>query len=177
MNGRSANLDALHAFARKAFAEWRGLSAPCALEEALRVFEPQSEWIGTGRLGLHAVEAHYRFVRAAAYAEPLRVWFADTGILLVEAEGPIDDLLFPALTSQLGEPEARLDTYFGFSRVEKGEWVYPSRGLALSSDSGGREIHRLWAFAPTTLSGYLEELRVDLKQRPMTEARWNHGRV
>ncbi len=173
MSRRSACLDALHAFAAKAFAGWRGLPQSCSVDDVLGVFAPQSEWIGAGALGRDSVPASYRFCTAPSYAAPIRLWFVESQIRLLEAEGPLDGLPFAALAAQMGEPEAKLDTWFGFARVEAGEWVYAARGIAFAGDSGCRQVHRLWVFAPATLEHYLQTLRVDLRQRPLPEARWN----
>jgi hypothetical protein len=169
----SACLDALRAFAAKRFADWRGLPAPCSVEDALGVFAPQSEWVGAAALGSDSVPASYRYCTAPSYATPVRLWFADSEIRLLDAEGPLDGLPFAALAAPLGEPEAKLDTWFGFARVAAGEWVYAARGIAFAGDSSCRQIHRLWVFAPTTVEHYLQTLRVDLRQRPLPEARWN----
>jgi hypothetical protein len=171
MSGSSACMESLHAFAARAFADWRGLLSPCLIEDALHILVPQDEWIGAGNLGSSALAASYRFCRVPSYPTPVRVWFADSEVRLIEAEGPLESLSFTDLTRQLGEPEARLDSWYGFAAVEKGEWVYATRGIAVSCGPSGIEVSRLYAFAPMSVQDYVRRLRIDQRQRPLPEAR------
>jgi hypothetical protein len=171
MIGSSACMDSLHAFAAKAFADWRGLLSPCLIEDALHILMPQDEWIGTGSLGSDALAASYRFCRVPSYPAPVRVWFADSEVRLIEAEGPLESLSFAQLTRQLGEPEARLDSWYGFAAVEKGEWVYAARGIAVSCGPSGREVSRLYVFAPISVQDYVQDVRINQRQRPLPPAR------
>ncbi len=172
MTASSPCLAALNAFAQKEFAEWRGLPFSCTMSDALQAFAPQDEWIGAGKLGSAAVAANYRFFVVPSYPAPVRVWFDDSVIHLVDVEGPIEDLTFQALSERLGGQAVKLDSYFGVVKVDEGEWVYADRGIAFSGDTGRREIYHLWVFAPTTAESYRQHLRMDLRERPMPRPEW-----
>ena len=171
MSGSSACTDGLHAFAARAFADWRGLLSPCLIEDVLQVFTPQDEWIGAGTLGSNALAVSYRFCHVPSYAAPVRVWFAGSEVRLIEAEGPLEGMSFTQLTRHLSEPEAKLDSWYGFAAVEQGEWVYAAKGIAVSCGPSSREISRLYVFAPMPVQDYVRNLRIDQRQRPLPEAR------
>ena len=173
MPAQTACQKVLKAYARRDFADWRGLPADCTVDEVLHVFNAQDEWIGSGNLGLDAVSANYRYCLVPSFNAPVRVWFVPKRVLQLEAENPPDDLTTTALESALGEPLAKLDSYFGVALIEQNEWVYPERGIAFNTQSEGTGITRLCVFAPTTLESYRHKIRLNVRQRPMPEARPN----
>jgi hypothetical protein len=156
-------------FARQDFAAWRGLPPDCTVGEVLERFAPQDDWIGFAQLGSDFVAASYRYCRVPSYGTPVRIWFIDERVVELEAMDLAKMTDVQELADVLGQPPARLDSYLGVVLVENGEWVYPERGLAFSTDSSGQHVSRLSVFASTDLEGYRRRLRVKTGATPMPE--------
>jgi hypothetical protein len=155
---------ALNTFARKAFETWRGLPADCAAEELFRVAPLLNTGIARGVRGRSKRWLYSRVVRFERYAEPVRVWqyaLEDKRIVLLEVDYPALPQAPNQLLQVIGEPEARLDCYWDILRLPAGEWVYPARGISLLVNVPTRTWLRVTVFAATTLTKYLEELRLD----------------
>jgi hypothetical protein len=156
--------DAVDKLLAKDIAQWRGLPDNCNLA-ALKNVE-----IGTdesrGLLGSDGINTYYRRVKAPAYAEVMKVWLRDETIVRISV--PLPELADPrALVRSLGEPDAKLDTYFQTTPTvhKQGEWVYAHRGLALVLSFDRAVVMELIVFAPTTLDDYVKRLRFSEQPR------------
>jgi hypothetical protein len=158
---------ALRAFAAKDFVNWHGLPAACMDNDLQRIFSAQDDWVGTGRLGLDAITAKYRFWHVNGYSSPVRTWLVKSRLVEIDVETLADELRVAVLASVLGAPTAKLDAYFGVPLIEQSEWVYPERGIIFNTDSSGTFIARLGVFVPATLEVYRHKLRMNLQQKPV----------
>jgi hypothetical protein len=155
-------LEPLRRFAARDFRGWSGLHQPTMVADVAAVFEvddtPQPALLGSeGRA------AGWLTVEAEGYPEGIRVWLDGIDVVLLEGPGvALPDGLQPLL-DELGEPDARLDSYLGVFRLEGSEWVYPSRGLSLYVNPENMVLLRVAGYAPATLDDYERRLRLDLE--------------
>src|SRR5271166_1633336 len=123
---QSACQEALGRFAEQHFEHWAGLPTDCSSAEVLARFGQLNDGVGRGMLGSEV--AQFMMVLVPAYPEPVRVWYRAEHIVLLDTAYP--DFLAGTVVA-LGEPAVRLDYYWKRLLIPNGQWVYPSRGLAL----------------------------------------------
>jgi hypothetical protein len=145
-----------------------------------------AQWIGLGRISeaeiakaypLMEGEAgavrgqerrHYR-VRTLAWPgfdHTFSLFFGDGRLVILEIDyWSFDEVECARTLEALGPPPHRLDGVFRMSRIGRGEWVYPARGLALCVIPETGLIARWTAFVATTLGDYRKRVR------PMEAAR------
>jgi hypothetical protein len=147
----SALHDILRRFTPAELARWDGLPAELPLGD---LDGPRGE----GRLGTERVPALWTSVPSDVFAGGLRVWHEGSVVLAIEGRDPTG--LPPA--SDLGEPEAQLDTYLGRLRLEGGERVYPARGLALRVNPENGVLLGAIGFVPTSAGDYGARVRPEV---------------
>jgi hypothetical protein len=81
--------------------------------------------------------------------------------VLLDTEMPVVEGGSQALQEAIGPPEQRLDAAWDVLTLPRGEWVWPSRGLAAVVNEPTGAIVRLSAFAPVSAETYVQELRRD----------------
>lgn len=148
------------ALAERRFADFRGLNAQCAPAALFPGWSDDPERFRVRPLGRNQVKVRTTPIELAGYLRP-EVSVRDGSLVLFDAKGP--ELDSAALLSALGEPELKLDAHFGTLPLPQGEYVYPSRGLALWV-SHGKIVH-LAAFVPTSAEDYRATLSPDLEKK------------
>ncbi|HEY2929520.1 hypothetical protein [Piscinibacter sp.] len=154
---------ALTAFMQRRLADWHGLPPQARIDEARRILGLSAAAEGRGSVGSARHAAQWQSLDD----RPLVLWARANELVLLEFEGPFDDL--DALAA-LGAPAARLDVNWGVAPLPEGEWVYPERGLAVLVSPQGQAL-RLFGFAPMPLAAYQRDLRRNPKPRPMPAPR------
>jgi hypothetical protein len=148
----------VRAFLGKRFAELHGLPPACRLDDvATALGGPAAS--DTGWLGEQPRRASFRMAVVAGYADPIRIWHDQGGLVMLDAEYPAAPGGWPALRAALGAPDAKLDYRWGVVTVAGGEWVYLSRGLSVFLTPALDTVVRVAAFAPTSLAAYRQTLR------------------
>jgi hypothetical protein len=151
--------DVLRLFAAADLAGWTGL--PDALSPA-SVLPPEQGAGGVGVLGDERRRAQWISIPSTVYAGGLRVWHDGGLVLVVEGLDPLDASGGPLAAPDLGEPEATLETFLGRLRLEGGERVYASRGLALRVNPENGVLLGAVGFAPTDSAEYRARLRPEV---------------
>ncbi len=151
----------LRAFADRNLAAWYGLPADCPASAARRAFALGEECDGRGPLGSQRLAAEYH----ALDDRPLRIWRRAASVVLLDFQGPFDDI---DLVRLFGAPSHKTAIRWGYAALPDGEWLYPQRGLAAIVVAGGKVAHLL-GFAPTTAERYAEVLRPDMGKQPLSQ--------
>lgn len=147
--------EALARIAALDLTRWDGLPG-CSLGDVAAVWRADETGPRETRLGAEAATVQ----RFDAGDRWLRVWSRDGAVVLIDVDGPLD-----ADVGALGEPDGRLSAHVGFAVYPEGELVFARRGLSLALAESGL-VQYVAVFAPTTLDGYTERLRIDRTQRP-----------
>lgn len=88
----------------------------------------------------------------------LSVWVdRDDRVILIDADRP--PVSAEAYLRVFGEPEARLDYAWRGATLERGEHVWPARGVVVVASPDVTGVVRVGVFAPTTLADYRAKLR------------------
>lgn len=153
---------ALQIFAAREFASWTGMPE-CSLVEVTQQFPLMNEGVGFARLGKN--KRQFRMLIVAGYDHPVRIWTDDEKVLMLDVQYPSFPSELAELLKQSGEPEAKLDYDWGTMRLEKSEWIYADRGLALFLAPDASRVFHLAAFSRTTLQGYEENFQLHLGKR------------
>ena len=156
--------EVLTALAALELNDWAGLHQDTVLDHARQVFDIEEEWCGTGRLGSEGKKTVWYSVSARGFPEGLRLWVSGGELLLVDAPHPDLPGKLDGLLAALGPPPERLDSYLGTLLIENSEWVYPERGLTVFVNPANRRLLRIAVYRPVSLSGYRENLRLNLKR-------------
>jgi len=154
---------ALQNFAAHEFMNWTGLPESCSLVEVTQQFPLVNEGYGLTWLG--RTKREFRMLVVAGYDHPVRVWSDGPRVLMLDVGYPSLSSGIADLLNHLGEPETKSDYDWRTMRIEKGEWVYPDRGLALFLSSDNSSIFHLAVFSRTTMQGYEENFQLDLGER------------
>lgn len=168
MNEDDANdvcRDAWRLIRNKTFHDWTGLPAACSYGDFDEAFERMGEEYGRNTLGSGKLRTRYRTYTADEYEEPLKVWFRDDDLVLIEISYP--ELPYPGtdLLDRLGEPDDRLDYELDVIEIEGGAWIYPPRGIALFLDAGKERVMRISLFRSCSPAEYAAEIRRDTSVR------------
>lgn len=154
---------ALQDFATRVFTRWTGLPESCSLPEVIQQFRLMNDGVGLARLGERKRE--FRMLIVPEYEHPVRIWSDGPKVLMLDAEYPSFSSEVAVLLNELGEPQAKLDYDWGMIRIEKGEWVYPDRGLALFFADDNSRVFHLAVFPRTTMQNYEENFQLHLGKR------------
>ena len=141
---------------------WRGL--PARLEPGQRDEAPALVTLGSEFVPAELVHLDDPIEGARA-----RGWLRDGYVVLLDVawERSVDAVLLDTL----GEPPERADVVDGLTRLPKGEWLFPDRGLAAVIEASAHRIRRLLGFVPTAVETYRRELQPDFAtyRRPIDE--------
>lgn len=153
--------DAWDIIRNRSFHEWTGLPSTCTYPDFDDTFERKDDAYGRDTLGSAKRRTRYRMHVAEPFEEPLKVWFRDDDLVMIDISHP--ELPYPdgELLERLGDPEARLDYSFDVMEIEDGAWLYPTRGMALFLDAGKETVMRLSLFPPCDLGAYARRLQRD----------------
>lgn len=138
---------------------WQGLPVELSITEIAGAYPGLSQDMAVGMVGEDTRRAYFKVLTSKCFPFPLQIWYIDEQVVKIEGDQP--EIINPdALLEALGEPEARLDCHYDVDFIEKGEWVYPRRGLSLCRDDDG-SIVRLTGFHPMSLERYQSQIRFD----------------
>ena len=154
--------DALRLFAAADVADWAGLPAVLPLADAAAALTLESGAAGVGSLGDEHRRAQWISIPSQVFAGGLRLWHDGDLVLVVEGHDPVDAAGAPLAAPDAGEPEATLDTFLGRLRLEGGERVYASRGLALRVNPENGLLLGAIGFAPSAADEYRTRLRPEV---------------
>jgi hypothetical protein len=147
------------AIARRDFVGWRGLNPACRPGHLVKNLPADPERFRRRRLGRDGIDAQTAVVELSGYDRP-HVSIRDGAVALFDARPELDAA---ALLADLGEPDAKLDAYFGTLKKPEGEWVWASRGIAIWKS--GDNVFHLALFRPTSVENYEATLSPDLRKR------------
>jgi hypothetical protein len=146
-------------FGARRFADWSGLPRDCAISQLAAASRSGMPGVGSGRIGKRAAE--FRTFKIDGFPHAVRAWFEGDTLLMLDAEYPDPSGTLAAEIEKLGEPEARLDSWWDVLNLKRAEWVYASRGLAAFINPDNRTVLRLLAFPPASLADYERNFRID----------------
>jgi len=154
---------AKHAIEARHFVGWHGLPAGCAPDAVfgIKLDEP---W-GTMPLGSSFEKARTRVIELAGYGRAL-AYVRDGALALFDAMTPELDGGWPALSADLGPPEATFDWIFGTVAMPAGELVYAKRGLTVFLNPENRVVAYITVYMSTTVDEYAARLRPSREKRP-----------
>lgn len=162
---------AIRKFGERDLRGWAGLPEDCSFEQITAVFPLANEGVGISRLGETKKQFHLTLVNG--YAHPVRAWIDGSRVLLLDTRLPVLATGLDELEKSLGEPDIKLDYDWGTLKLDGGEWVYASRGLALFVVPSNRNLAHLAVFPATSTEEYLAKYRVHLGKRlkPLSKGR------
>lgn len=147
---------AKHAIDARRFVGWLGLPAGCA-PDALSGVRLDDTW-GAMPLGSSFEKARSHLVELPGYGRAL-VYARDGAVAMFDAMAPQLDGGWPALSTDLGAPEATFDWMFGTVAMPAGELVYANRGLTIVLNPENKAVAYISAYVPTTVEEYARRLR------------------
>lgn len=157
--------EAWKAMRDREYRTWHGIPTGCRYADFDAAFPRLRDAYGQGRLGRNRRQARFRMHVDDRYQHPLKVWFRDERLVLIEISYP--QLPYPTqeLFSRLGTPEARLDYHLDVMPVSEGAWVYSAQGLTLFLDAGQREVMRIALFHACSVDEYVSGVHPDVQVR------------
>ena len=159
MTGECA--DARDRITRVELVRWPGLPSGCRPSELFpELSDDTSQW-AVRPLGGEYERAAFAVVDLPGYYRPT-VSVRDGAVVMFDGMNPRLAGGLEPLVSDLGDPEARLDYRHGTLSVERGEWVYPSRGATLFVNTTADAALHVALFRPMTCEQYLRLLRPHL---------------
>ena len=120
------------------FVGWRGLPPGCA-PDVLFGIKLDNTW-GVMPLGSSFEKARSHLVELTGYGRAL-AYVRDGAVAMFDAMAPQLDGGWPALSTDLGAPEATFDWVFGTVAMPVGELVYAKRGLTIVLNRRIRRSH------------------------------------
>lgn len=145
-----------------------GIPADCSERALVEAFGLAFEGEGSHVIGTRpGRRCRTRMLRAAGFDEPLRASLdeADGRVALLDVEYP-ELVVSPAeVLAGMGEPQTRLDFSWDTLMLERAEWVWPARGVALQVNPETDVWLRWMVFSPTSLDGYQADSRLVLGTR------------
>jgi len=111
-----------------------------------------------GTLGVDRVQVRWRAIEAGIAGDRLRLWHDGEHVLAVEVEAPQPVGGWNALRAAIGAPDVKLAYWDDVVESKDGQWVYPSRGLAVFTTLADTELARVVVFPPTTIATYRARL-------------------
>lgn len=146
------------------FVGWRGLPPGCSPEAVFGV-KLDDSW-GAMPLGASFESARSRLVELTGYGRAL-VYARDGAVAMFDAMAPQLDRGWPALSADLGAPEAAFDWVFGTIAMPAGERVYAQRGLTIFLNPENQAVAYISVHVPTTVDEYARRLRPPRAKRAM----------
>lgn len=158
-DNQSTCTTAMDTFSSRNFGDWNGLPANCSLPDVLSYFGMDTANPINGQLGNSA--ALYIALPVEGFQNPLRFWFRDETLILIEAEYPEIEGDLAQLQADLGSPTAQLSFNWRDLTLDEAQWVYADRGIALIINPDNQLLLYLSVFTPTTLNDYKQQLFLD----------------
>jgi hypothetical protein len=157
--------DLLDPVARGDLRGWPGLPGGLTLAELTSAYPADSDWAGSAQLGRRHRQASYRWVRFSGQQVLCRAWSDGEQVILLDLADPPVTAGPAELAGLVGEPGTALDTWQGTLPMPESELVFPCHGLAVFVNRDTGAAWHLALFSPTTLPGYEDDLRIDLRAR------------
>ena len=159
--------DVLRTLADRKFGSWTGLPPSCSLPEVTQHFPLLNDGVGLARLG--RTKRQFRMLVVEGYEHPVRIWLDGSQVLMLDVQYPNFSSEGDVAIKELGEPEAKLDYDWGTLPIERGEWVYASRGLTLFNASNNLSVLHLAVYRRTPLQAYEDNFRLHLGKKPFPQ--------
>jgi len=153
---------AKHAIEARQFAGWHGLPAGCA-SDALFGIRLDDTW-GAMPLGSTFEKARSHLVELPGYGRAL-AYVRDSAVAMFDAMAPQLDGGWPALSADLGPPEATFDWIFGTIAMPAGERVYAKRGLTIFVNPENHAVVYISLYVATAVDEYARRLRPPREKR------------
>jgi len=154
---------AKRAIESRLFVGWRGLPAGCA-PDAVFGIKLDDAW-GAMSLGSSFETARTHLVELEGYGRAL-AYARDGAVAMFDAMAPDLEGGWPALSADLGPPEATFDWTFGTVVMPAGELVYATRGLTIFLNPENRVVAYISVYVRTTVDEYARRLRPPREKRP-----------
>jgi hypothetical protein len=153
---------ALEALLQRRLDVWEGWPATCAWGDLLTGLDVTSTADNDVTLGSARATASFDRVSPLVSHDARRITLAiyrrDGRIVRIDVDEAVLGGEAAPLIGALGPPEVRLPyTLWGFTHPN-GQWLWPSRGLAVYVDRASARIHHAAVFTPTDLATYKREL-------------------
>lgn len=87
------------------------------------------------------------------------MYVRDGAVAVFDAMSPNLDGGWPALSVDLGAPEATFDWVFGTVAMPAGELVYATRGVTIYLNPENHAVAYVTLYVPTTIDEYTRRLR------------------
>jgi hypothetical protein len=149
----------LDKFKSRDFSGWQGLPVGCSIQAVLDYLGSNQSKSISGRLGQQATP--YYTIHMEGYENPIRLWFRDEVLVLVEAEYPSIRNDLAALQEELGPPAARYGFNWQDLTLEDAQWVYAEKGITLVINPDNKILLYLTVYAPTSLDQYDQNYFLD----------------
>lgn len=153
---------AKRAIESRRFVGWLGLPSGCT-PDAVVGLKLDDTW-GSMPLGSSFERARTHLVELAGYGRAL-AYVRDGTLALFDAMSPSLDGGWPALSTDLGAPEATFDWTFGTVAMPAGELVYAKRGITLFVNPENQAVAYVTLYVPTTVDDYARRLRPPREKR------------
>ncbi len=151
------------AIENKDFVGWRGLPG-CTGGELFAGFPADLSGRPTRHLGSSASSAAFVLLELPGYYRPMAN-VRDGKLVLVDGMNPEIGEALPALLTDLGEPNAKLDWVFGTLPFSEREWVYAERGISLFLNTEHDKALHIALYSATDLDTYLKDVRPPLAKK------------
>jgi hypothetical protein len=145
------------------FMGWRGLPPGCAPDVVFGL-KLDDTW-GMMPLGSSFEKARSHLVELPGYGRAL-AYVRDGAVVMFDAMAPQLDGGWPALSTDLGAPEATFDWVFGTVAMPAGELVYAKRGLTIFLNPENQAVAYISVYVPMTVDEYARRLRPPREKRP-----------
>jgi hypothetical protein len=153
--------DARDRITRAELVRWPGLPSGCRPSELFPELSDDTSGWAVRPLGEEFERAAFAVIDLPGYYRPT-VSVRDGAVVLFDGMNPRLTGGLDPLLSDLGDPQARLDYCHGTLPVDRGEWVFPSRGVTLFVNTTGDAALHVALFRPVALQEYLRQLRPHL---------------
>jgi hypothetical protein len=146
----------IETFLERQIGRWTGLKAGCQ-ENDITAWLPFNDGAGTAFNGNLEEEYSFRVLFHPGFQEGIEFYFAHRQLRFIATDyWSFDQQLSEKLLRELGEPPHRLPLYWRDDVIERGEWVYPEKGVALGVIPATGLIARLVVYPPCPLKRYQE---------------------
>ena len=152
------------------FVGWQGLPAECSGQELFDITPADLEGRPGRLLGNDFDPAVFVLLSLEGYYRPMAS-FREGKLVLFDAMNPELRGGFDWLRSDLGEPAARMDWYYGTLAIAAGEWAYPERGITIFVNTEANRALHVALYYPASLEEYRNRLRPHLRKEPWPRQR------
>lgn len=163
MNDENNCQNAVEQIRQLDFEIWDGLPVDCQLKELINLESIDVREYPIRHLGKKMVEVHSVLLDLPGYYRPT-VNLRNGKVVMFDAMNPVMTGNLETLKAHLGKPALTLDWHYGTLPLEKGEWVFPDKGITLFLNSTFDKVLHIALYHATSSRDYLNKLRPNLKK-------------